>query len=222
MYVKIRASLYSSLRGKNSGATTATGEKKPNPSGQQGRAKEEAWSGRDSAEAGASAGQAGVSLHRCYHRRRRCYYYYCLCEPVSGALPKLTRVRATHRTSATSAGRMRALLRTSPYLIWKGSIMVRYLFSLIGLAKKKPPGRASCRGSHNTTLHKDQCSGLLKTVCKVLRPLHTAREPPSQGCENKNDVILFSQPWLGVVYTSSGANFVLAPCHRELLCDWSI
>lgn len=55
-------------------------------------------------------------------------------------LPRLTSVRATHRTSATSAGKISALLITFPYFFWKGSIMVTYLFSLIGLAKKKPPG----------------------------------------------------------------------------------
>lgn len=54
--------------------------------------------------------------------------------------PRLTSVRATHRTSATSAGKISALLRTFPYFCWKGSIIVTYLFSLIGLAKKKPPG----------------------------------------------------------------------------------
>lgn len=54
--------------------------------------------------------------------------------------PRLTSVRATHRTSATSAGKISALLRTFPYFCWKGSIMVTYLFSLMGLAKKKPPG----------------------------------------------------------------------------------
>lgn len=54
--------------------------------------------------------------------------------------PRLTSVRATHRTSATSAGKISALLITFPYFCWKGSIIVTYLFSLIGLAKKKPPG----------------------------------------------------------------------------------
>lgn len=55
-------------------------------------------------------------------------------------LPRLTSVRATHRTSATSAGKMSAMLITFPYFCWKGSIIVTYLFSLIGLAKKNPPG----------------------------------------------------------------------------------
>lgn len=48
-------------------------------------------------------------------------------------------MRATHSTSATSAGKISALARTFPYFFWKGSIIVTYLFSLIGLAKKKPP-----------------------------------------------------------------------------------
>lgn len=82
---------------------------------------------------------------------------HAFSEPGSVAgwsnLPRLTRVRATHRTSATSAGKMSALLRTFPYLCWKGSIIVTYLFSLIGLAKKKPPGAKKQKQNSNMNKH---------------------------------------------------------------------
>lgn len=53
--------------------------------------------------------------------------------------PKLSRVAATHRMSIMMEGSTRAPLSRFPYLIWKGSIMVTYIRSLIGLAKKSPP-----------------------------------------------------------------------------------
>ena len=64
-----------------------------------------------------------------------------LLDYLKGCLPRLTSVRATHSTSPTRAGKRSRLLRTFPYFSWKGSIIVKYLFALIGLAKKKPPGR---------------------------------------------------------------------------------
>lgn len=53
--------------------------------------------------------------------------------------PKPSRVAATHSTSIMMEGSTRAPLSRFPYLIWKGSIMVTYLRSLMGLAKKSPP-----------------------------------------------------------------------------------
>lgn len=89
-------------------------------------------------------------------------------------LPRLTRVRATHRTSATSAGKMSALLSTFPYLCWKGSIIVTYLFSLIGLAKKKPPG-AKRKKPSNICVHVTQETFQLSSY------VHVVNNEPKQG-----------------------------------------
>lgn len=37
----------------------------------------------------------------------------------------------------------RSPVSRSPYLMWKGSIMVTYFLSRIGSAKKRPPGRGN-------------------------------------------------------------------------------
>lgn len=54
-------------------------------------------------------------------------------------LPNPISVPVTHIISDTSVASDRAAVGTFPYLIWKGSIMVTYFLSLIGLAKNRPP-----------------------------------------------------------------------------------
>lgn len=89
--------------------------------------------------------QIRIALIVCLHVDGRKVHAHILCHTrtltVRRNSPRLTSVRATHSTSATNAGRIRTLLMKLPYFFWKGSIMVTYLFSLMGFAKKKPPGR---------------------------------------------------------------------------------
>jgi len=54
-------------------------------------------------------------------------------------IPKLTSVDVTHKMSVTSVATAKRVIGTFPYLMWKGSIMVKYLLSLIGPAKNRPP-----------------------------------------------------------------------------------
>lgn len=58
-----------------------------------------------------------------------------------GFLPKLIRVDVTQMTSESSGATERSPVSRSPYLWWKGSIMVTYFLSLIGWAKNSPPAR---------------------------------------------------------------------------------
>lgn len=54
-------------------------------------------------------------------------------------LPKLISVDVTQMISDSSGATDRSPVSLSPYLMWKGSIMVTYFLSLIGSAKKSPP-----------------------------------------------------------------------------------
>lgn len=61
------------------------------------------------------------------------------------SLPKLIRVDVTHMVSESSGTTERSPASRSPYLRWKGSIMVTNFLSRIGLAKNRPP--AGCKKS---------------------------------------------------------------------------